>query len=167
MRCTVRPVTCLIGGRRFPLEDFLSPRCFPSAAGVGYEPATGLQFLSSLIVKVILAIFSWASAQRLHGPLPHCQGLCCEFHAWSRRAPTETRTLHPATRWRCIGDAMPTQGQQRDARTHRAHADVTNDCHVLPILKTRRHLPSCKLTWLALGNDPAACSCRVEQFTAL
>ena len=25
----------------------------------------------------------------------------------------------------------------------------------------------CKLTWLALGKDPAACSCRVEQFTAL
>ena len=26
---------------------------------------------------------------------------------------------------------------------------------------------SCKLTWLVLGGDPAACSHRVEQFTAL
>ena len=77
----------------------------------------------------------WASAQRLRGPLSHCHGLRCEFHAWCRRAPTETRTQHPATRWRFIGDAMPAQGQQRDARTHRAHADASNDCHALPILE--------------------------------
>ena len=36
---------------------------------------------------------------------------------------------------------------------------------ILPSPSLRLH--ACKLTWLALGGDPAARSRRVEQFTAL
>ena len=34
-------------------------------------------------------------------------------------------------------------------------------------LHATRYAPmNCKLTWLVLGKDPAACSCRAEQFIA-
>ena len=53
-------------------------------------------------------------------------------------------------------DAVPELARNIDAGTgETAHAA----CQLLP--------RSCKLTWLVLGGDPAVCSRRVEQFTAL
>ena len=62
------------------------------------------------------------------------------------------------------GPPVPFEGYARWqlvvlALTHQ----VCREC----FLPERRFARSCKLTWLVLGEDPAARSHRVEQFTAL
>ena len=99
-----------------------------------------------MIVKVILAIFTRASAQR-------------KRNNDVRRALLSWLALLAL----CFG----VRGLQR-VRSSERHVRSENQRRALAIFEWVFGEPKIrKLTWLALGGDPAARSRRVEQFTAL
>ena len=119
-----------------------------------------LQFPSSLIVKVILAIFRRASAQHT---FPWLQDWEWKGSGKPRRRPRRRRTI--LSRFSVIRSWLQDwewKGSGKDG----------SKIHPSPWYKLYFSVISsfysiCKLTWLVLGGDPAARSHRVEQFTAL
>ena len=101
------------------------------------------QFLSSLIVKVILVIFMWASAQR-------------------------RETISTCIRRQLTLQAGPPGTFDCSDRRERKHSHST-ECPKFSLVGPIKSFTAnaCKLTWLVLGGDPAVRSRRVEQFTAL
>ena len=151
-----------------------------------------LQFLSSLTVKVILAIFMWASAQpiqlwysgrawlymQIHVCRPHTYAHPCLPTHWATGRQTNIHHTDTST-------VIPTRIQQHTYT--QTHPHTCTHVHLTPIhqhidkptwvLSVQALATLCeaqapvhkfdKLTWLVLGGDPAVRSRRVEQFTAL